>query len=272
MSSVDTRPLPVTILRWPRTKNLISQQKGILMYLFAGPEQTACGCYLLPIDGYAGDLSMSPSSLEDAVAEFTRRGLVDYDAETGEILLIDWFRWYRPNSPSARGAADTALARIQSCRLKEKAQNLYKSTPKLRKGKGKGEGISARHGNSQPAADHSPFPASGGGPAKKRRTVMANTGVVCWTDEDALRAEGLEADFGVAALIAAVEEVVRQGVEPLPYRVMQKLKDIQHGDCSTPNSGRRPDPDDWADAILGFQRVSGEGGIGLVIDVDPEPI
>lgn len=99
-TGVDTRPVPVSLLRWPRTRDLVTQYKGILMYLWAHPEQTACGCYLFPLDATAADLSMSSSSLADALAEFNRRKLIDLDHATGEIMLPDWFRWYKPRTPA----------------------------------------------------------------------------------------------------------------------------------------------------------------------------
>lgn len=137
MSSVDTRPVPTNLLRWPKTRDLIMQHKGILLYLWAHPEQTACGCYLMPTDATAADLSMTSPSLADAISEFQRRQLIDCDNETGEILLPDWFRWYFPKTPAARGAVDAAIKRILSTGLRRKVESLYKSTSELRKERGK---------------------------------------------------------------------------------------------------------------------------------------
>jgi len=135
MSGVDTRPVPVSLLRWPRTRDLVTQYKGILMYLWAHPEQTACGCYLFPVDATAADLSMSSPSLADAINEFQRRKLIDQDQATGEILLPDWFRWYRPHTPAACGAVESAIKKILSTDLRGKAENSYKSIAPAWKGK-----------------------------------------------------------------------------------------------------------------------------------------
>lgn len=135
MSSVDTRPVPVNILRWPRTRDLITQHKFIYMYLWPNPSQTACGCYLLPLDATAADMAMTSASLADALAEFARRQLVEIDQETGEIWLPDWFRWYQPRTPAARGAAEAAIRKIASQKLREKVKKSYESM--LAGGKGK---------------------------------------------------------------------------------------------------------------------------------------
>ena len=137
MGAVNTRPVPTNLFRWPRTRDLISQQKGIFAYLWFHPDQTACGCYLIGVDSTAADLSMTSSSLGDALREFQRRKLIDYDEETGEILIPDWFRWYFPNSPAARGAVEAAIKRILSTDLRTKTKNLYESIAEGRKGKEK---------------------------------------------------------------------------------------------------------------------------------------
>lgn len=134
---VNTRPVPVSLLRWPRTRDLVTQYKGILMYMWAHPEQTACGCYLFPLDATAADLSMSSPSLADAMHEFQRRKLVDLDQSTGEIMLPDWFRWYTPRTPAARGAAESAIRKILSTDLRGKVENSYKSMAPAWKGKEK---------------------------------------------------------------------------------------------------------------------------------------
>lgn len=145
MGAVDTRPVPTNLFRWPRTRDLISQQKGIFSYLWFHPDQTACGCYLLPLDATAADLSMTTSSLADAMSEFKRRKLVDIDEETGEILLPDWFRWYFPGSAAAHGAVNSAIRKILSTDLRRKAESLYKTNGDIRKGLGKvlGKGSSS---------------------------------------------------------------------------------------------------------------------------------
>lgn len=135
--SVDTRPVPTNLLRWPRTRDLITQHKGILLYLWPHPQQTACGCYLFPVDATAADLSMTSASLVDALREFARRGLVEWDEATCELWVSDWFRFYIPRTPAARGACEAAIKKIQSPSLRVKVQNAYESMLDPRKEKGK---------------------------------------------------------------------------------------------------------------------------------------
>jgi hypothetical protein len=142
VSGVDTRPVPVNILAWPRVRDLISQQKFIYTYMYYTPDATACGCYLLSLDRCAADLSMTAASLDHALDEFIRRGLILRDKSTGEIFVVDWPRWHNFSTPAARGALWTSINRIQSRELLIKVESVYKSVPSPGKGKDKGKGIS----------------------------------------------------------------------------------------------------------------------------------
>jgi hypothetical protein len=142
VSGVDTRPVPVNIMAWPRVRDLISQQKFIYTYMYYSPDATACGCYLLSLDRCAADLSMTAASLDDALDEFCRRGLVVRDKSTGEIFVVDWPRWHTFATPAGRGALWTSINRIQSRELWTRVENAYKSRPLPSKGKDKDKGIS----------------------------------------------------------------------------------------------------------------------------------
>lgn len=135
MSGVDTRPVPVNILAWPKVRDLITQQKFIYVSLYFNPDTTACGCYLLSVDRLAADLSMTAASLDDAIEEFGRRQLVLRDKATGEIFVKDWFRWHRYATPAAKGALWSSIEKIQSPQLKSVAKNTYESIPSPGKGK-----------------------------------------------------------------------------------------------------------------------------------------
>ncbi|CAJ0698503.1 hypothetical protein R11007_02811 [Ralstonia holmesii] len=148
MSGVETRPVPVNILSWPRTRDLITQHKAIYVSLYYNPDTTACGCYLLGVNRLAADLSMTPDSLDDALDEFARRGLILRDKKTGEIFVSDWPRWHRFGTSAARGALWTSISKIQSRDLWIKVESSYKSIPSPCKGKVKDKASSKEEGGS----------------------------------------------------------------------------------------------------------------------------
>ena len=215
-SAVDTRPVPVSLLRWPRTRDLVTQYKGILMYLWAHPEQTACGCYLLPLDAPAADLSMSSPSLADALTEFQRRKLVDLDQITGEVMLPDWFRWYKPRTPAACGAVDSSIKRILSQDLHEKVEKSYKSIVPAWKGKEK-EKVKEAAPSTQGANA-----ATAVGSTGKRRDERPS-GIVTWEPLDIEKALLIEQTHGVKEISAAVAALATINKDPVPGLVAREL-------------------------------------------------
>lgn len=223
-AGVDTRPVPVSLLRWPRTRDLVTQYKCILMYLWAHPEQTACGCYLFPLDATAADLSMSGSSLADALAEFHRRKLIDLDHGTGEIMLPDWFRWYKPRSPAACGAVESSIKKILSLDLREKVEKSYKSIAPGWKGKEKEKGkeAAAPRAPARGPADAAAAPGTG----KKR--INRSSGIVVWLPDDSPEdAEKIEQQHDAATITAAVAAVKATGKHPVPGLVLAEIEHQQ---------------------------------------------
>ncbi|MFA7292176.1 MAG: hypothetical protein WC023_07985 [Rhodocyclaceae bacterium] len=220
-SGVDTRPVPVSLLRWPRTRDLVTQYKGILMYLWAHPEQTACGCYLFPLDATAADLSMSSSSLADALGEFGRRKLIDLDQATGEIMLPDWFRWYKPRTPAACGAVESSINKILSVDLREKVEKSYKSIAPDWKGKEKGkdkEAAASRAHARDPANAAAAVLAAGA----KRRDERPS-GIVTWEQLDTEKAALIERMHSADDICAAVASLKACSKEPVPGLVTREL-------------------------------------------------
>lgn len=221
-TGVDTRPVPVSLLRWPRTRDLVTQYKGILMYLWAHPEQTACGCYLFPLDATAADLSMSSSSLADALAEFHRRKLIDLDHATGEIMLPDWFRWYKPRTPAACGAVESSIKKILSLDLREKVEKSYKSIAPAWKGKEKekekGKEAAAPRAHARGPGDA----AAAVLPSGKRRDERPS-GIVTWEPLDIEKAELIERMHGADEIDAAVAALRACDKEAVPGLVTREL-------------------------------------------------
>ncbi|MBI5897899.1 MAG: hypothetical protein HZB40_01565 [Rhodocyclales bacterium] len=220
-SGVDTRPVPVSLLRWPRTRDLVTQYKGILMYLWAHPEQTACGCYLFPLDATAADLSMSSPSLADAMSEFQRRKLIDLDQVTGEIMLPDWFRWYKPRTPAACGAVESSIKKILSIDLRGKVEKAYRSIAPSWKGKEKEKGkeAAAPRAEARAPADAAAAALPGG----KRRGVRTS-GIVTWDGTDAANAEQIEQQYDATTIAAAVAALKAAGKQPVPGLVELELE------------------------------------------------
>lgn len=134
----DGRLVPCNILTWPKLEDLLPDQKLIYAYLWFNRYARSCGCYPFPVALAATELSLSAPSLLEAIREFVRRGLIAMVESTGEIFVLDWFRFNTfPPGPRQRVlAAD--LQRIESPVLKalvEKSMSCLPREGKVREGK-----------------------------------------------------------------------------------------------------------------------------------------
>lgn len=125
---VDARSVPCQLLSWPAVVNLLPEQKMVFSFLWFNHFSNSAGCYLLPLAPAAAELSLSPASLSEALSEFERRGLVERDETTGEILVSAWFRFNKfPAGPRRRVLLDD-LKKIESQRLKIIVEKLINNT------------------------------------------------------------------------------------------------------------------------------------------------
>jgi len=130
----ESRLVPTNLMAWPRVRNLLPDQKLIVYHLWATC-QSAAGCQLLDLAACSGSLSVAQEALLEALDEFSRRGLVDVDKETGEVAIVDWARWHKFDTPPRRRLAEDAIKRIQSPRLRQIVEKSMAYA--LREGKGR---------------------------------------------------------------------------------------------------------------------------------------
>src|ERR1022692_3712268 len=89
----ESRLVPCSILKWPEIADLLPDQKLIWVHMWFGADNSS-GCYLYAIGAAAGELSLSVPALKEAVRRFKKDTLIDFDPDSGEIMILDWFRWH----------------------------------------------------------------------------------------------------------------------------------------------------------------------------------
>lgn len=202
------------------------QKKFMYCYLYFCPDANACGCFLFSVERAAADLSMTPTSIYDALDEFTKLGLISRDKETGEIWIIDWPRWHSFATPQAGGALWSAISKILSRKLWITVKKSYESIPHPRKGKNKGKDkASSNEEEKSPTTGDSKLNRTEGQAAAKPQSGPRKSlaGVVCWNTNDTLDADSLEQKYGLETIKAAVEALRVENIAALPSRVAAHL-------------------------------------------------
>ncbi len=115
----DYRPLPCNFWSWPRVVDLLLDQKAIAAYLFTNRFTTACGCYELPRRLVAGELGVTPAVLEEALRQFCHLDLVELDVTSGEVFVLDWFRFHKFSTGPQLVNFWRSRDKIQSLKLKK---------------------------------------------------------------------------------------------------------------------------------------------------------
>ena len=161
----ESRLVPTNLLSWPRIKDLLPDQKLIAYYLWASRFSNSCGCYEIPFELSAVEMGLSELALVEAIRELERRGLVMFDHATGEVFVLDWYRFHKFSSGAQQSQLRQSLAKIQSDRLKKIVTNkinelhpnltlvltVTKPTPRS------GGGSSTPEDSKQDSSDRKPF-------------------------------------------------------------------------------------------------------------------
>lgn len=220
----DRTILPTNLLNWPRCGGLLPDQRLILIWLWASPHMTAAGWGFVPLKPSAATLGLDPEALAGGLSTLEDAGLIIWDQATGEVAILDWYRFhkFRPGTPARAAAA--SIKKIQSERVKntilEKSEGYLPTATTTTT-----TTVSCRHQQEGQSAPRKQATPTGTGACKKK---TLESGVVCWNDDDRQQVANLIGTHGAERVSAAAKKMAEQGVEPLPSRVSTLLKG--HGD------------------------------------------
>lgn len=219
----DRTILPTNLLDWPRCSGLLPEQRLILIWLWATYHMTAAGWGFIPLEPSAATLGFKPEALAGGLSTLDSAGLIVWDSSTGEVAIVDWYRFHKFRKGGPARAAAASIKKIQSERVKnvilEKSMGYLPTataTPTVTV-------LCMHQGQSAPRKQ----PASPGAGACKKKT--SERGVVCWTDDDRHQVADLIGTYGAERVTAAAKKMAEQGMEPLPSRVSSLLKGQSDG-------------------------------------------
>ncbi len=110
--------VPTNLLDWPRCESLLPDQRLILLSLWSSRYLNCAGTGMYPIRPAASSLGLSPDALDGGLNTLETAKLIDRDKETGEIFILDWFRFHHFKTEMSQKMLDAAIGKIASARLK----------------------------------------------------------------------------------------------------------------------------------------------------------
>ena len=99
-----------------KVEALSSTAKYMLLYLFTNPKTTLTGCYEVSYRRAGSDMGLNATQAEKAMAELCAANVVDYCAETNEVLIRNWDRY---NWTKSSKLAKPLAKGIESIKCKE---------------------------------------------------------------------------------------------------------------------------------------------------------
>lgn len=220
----DRTIIPTNLLDWPRCGGLLPDQRLILIWLWASHHMTAAGWGFIPLKASAATLGLDPEAFAGGLSTLVDAGLIIWDQATGEVAILDWYRFHTFRPGALARAAAASIKKIQSERVKnvilEKSMGCFPTATATATATQTVSCMHRQEGESSPLKQ----PAQR---ACKKKTL--ESGVACWTDDDRQQVANLIGTYG-ERVSAAAKQMAEQGVEPLPSRVSQiLLKGQNHG-------------------------------------------
>ena len=117
---MDRTIVPTNFQSWPLVKSMVPDHKFIARELWCNPFIQASGVYQIDLDMFSVQIGFQTLNVKTALAEFKEKNLIDFDEETSEILILDWWRFHDCSKPSQKIQVKNSLNKILSTGLKEK--------------------------------------------------------------------------------------------------------------------------------------------------------
>lgn len=219
----DKTIVPTNLLDWPRVAPRLPEEKLILVGCWIGGGwMRSCGCGMLPLRPFAASLGFSPDSLQTGLRNLSAKGveLLAIDETTGELFVMDWFRFHTFKSPVSISIAQRDIQKTVSEPLKklifEKSKTCLPTATRT-------VTRTSSSDEEESAAPAGKFAGAGAGVAPRRRMKIHSTGIQIWTQEDLIDADMLVETHGSDATTKAVVRLTVAGVKPLPSRVAEEL-------------------------------------------------
>lgn len=106
--------VPTRLLSWPRCSSLVPDLKLILLSLWSSPYLSSAGAGIYPVKEAAAALGLDSEALRGGIDALVSTGLVAHDDQTGEIFILDWFRFHRFRQGRGVTILEREISKIES--------------------------------------------------------------------------------------------------------------------------------------------------------------
>lgn len=100
--------------------NFSAEDKYFFLYLLTNIHTNLCGCYEVSVKQIALDMGYSPDSIVSIIDRFEKKyGLIRYDKETYELLILNWSKHNWTDSPKFRKLVKQEIEKLKNPQFRE---------------------------------------------------------------------------------------------------------------------------------------------------------
>ncbi|MGN0768699.1 MAG: conserved phage C-terminal domain-containing protein [Christensenellales bacterium] len=116
---------------WTDTKiadDFSPEDKYFMLYCLTNPYTNIIGCYEISIRQIANDMGYSRDAVESLLKRFKEHHkIIDYDFETKELFIKNWYKYNWTNSPKLDQPLLTAIKGVKNDAFRNEIIDLYNS-------------------------------------------------------------------------------------------------------------------------------------------------
>ena len=212
--------VPTNLLTSPRLARRLPEEKLICYGVWAAPWMTCAGYGELPLYPFAASLGLSPESTETGIDNLVDAGLFVIDKITGELAVLDWFRFHKFKTPNSQKILRQSIDKVRSEKIKtiilEKSASCFPTAA---------ETASASKSAAAEGKQAIVSPPNSMHPLQGKQFDLHASGMVCWNLTDQKNADQLAATTPIDELSAAIVASKAAGKSPVPGTVAKFLRD-----------------------------------------------
>jgi len=98
----------------PDTLDMTPEDRLFYIYLLTNPLTTSCGVYTLHPKQAVMHTGYNLETVQNLIKRFVKQGYIEYDEETREVLIIDWFKFNSAKSDAIKSMIHKELEYVKS--------------------------------------------------------------------------------------------------------------------------------------------------------------
>jgi hypothetical protein len=112
------RKIEVSTWNDRKFRKLSHDAKLVFFMLLTHPSMLSVGCFKASPPGLAAELDMEPEAFLKAFREALEQGMVEFDAEACLVVLPNFLKYNKPESPNVVRSWDKMLHLVPECDLR----------------------------------------------------------------------------------------------------------------------------------------------------------